>query len=136
MPVSGARTGDSGGTALDAQLDELARAVREQCPSLGRDVVAIGCGHCEEEQCFESGVASYPHLHLETVLVRDEDGALNTAGHVLTGMPDHLLADHAGWTVPDLYRTMPTDANGPWTDPDVDIWLNAAALRARADVLR
>ncbi len=47
-------------------------------------------------------------------------------------MPDDLLADDAGWAIPDVDRTIPTDADGPWVDPDVDVWIDAGALSARA----
>ena len=47
-------------------------------------------------------------------------------------MPDDRLADDVDWAVPDLDRAIPTDADGPWIDPDVDIWIAGAALCARA----
>ena len=53
-------------------------------------------------------------------------------GYVPDGVPDDRLVDDADWAVPDLDRAIPTDADGPWIDPDVDIWIAGAALCARA----
>ena len=38
------------------------------------------------------------------------------------------------WSNPELYRTIPTDGDGPWID--VDVWVSAEALCTRATCLR
>ena len=110
------------------------------------DVCSVDCIHQAERilvidpeeciDCFAPEETSYPHLHPETVLARDEDGTVDTRQYILSEMPDYLLADDSGWSIPDLYRTMPIDADGPWADPDVDFWVDAAALCARAADVR
>jgi hypothetical protein len=47
-----------------------------------------------------------------TVLARDEDGRVNTDSYVVSQLPDDLLADDIDWAIPDLYRSIPTDADG------------------------
>ncbi len=42
---------------------------------------------------------------------------MDTAGWVLHELPEGLLTDDARRGVPDLYRSVPTDADGPWGDP-------------------
>jgi hypothetical protein len=130
-PVSGGRTADVRTAARDDLFDALAVGVRDECFSR-EGIVAIGFGRCAEEGCFEPGEDAYAHLHPETVLVRHQDDVL--VGYVPAGVPDELLADDADWAVPDLYRTIPL-ADGPWVDADVDVWLDARALCARADRL-
>lgn len=132
-PVSGGHTADARTAALDARLDDFAVGVRDGGGS--EELWVIGFQHCGDDKCFSPEEATHPHLHPVTVLTRDEDGRVDTDSYVLSQLPDDLLADDGDWAIPDLYRSIPTDADGPLLDPDVDIWIDAAALCARADVL-
>ncbi|UOY03708.1 hypothetical protein [Blastococcus sp. PRF04-17] len=131
--MSGGHTADARTAALDTRLDEFAEGVRD-CAGID-ELWAIGFQRCGDDKCFTSGEATYPHLHPVTVLTRDEDGRVDTDSYILSQLPDDLLADDGDWAISALYRSIPTDADGPWLDPDVDTWIDAAALRTRADAL-
>ncbi|MGY1681414.1 hypothetical protein [Geodermatophilus sp. SYSU D01176] len=114
----------------DAQLDEFAAAVRRQWLR-PESLWLIGFARCAEEACFAPGEQVHGHLHPETVLTRGEDGSVGSAAVGADGAPrgPARRGRHVG--IPELYRTIAVDADGPWADPDVDVWVDVAALSAR-----
>lgn len=128
-PVSGGRIADARTATLDAQLDDLADSLHRCLDS--EYLFAVGFQRCDGTDCFGPGDSRNPHLHLMSALSRDEQGKLAVFDDALAELPEHLLADDDAWSIPELYRTIPTDGEGPWIDVDVDVWVSTEALCAR-----